>query len=261
MSARAWLLTAVALAAPALASAQGAGIREGGPKHLVITYRCPTATRAAFRDYMTKTGVARFERWKKDGVFQDYRLLFNWFVESDTWDMMAILSFEPYAKVARWVEIEQTDPGGLDRQAMALCAPLTSYPMDLAFQGGPAGKRTDSERSVFLTIPYVYYPASSLDDYMKYVSGYVIPQFDGWVKDGIVRSYKIYIARFQTSRPWQALFVLEYASVDAFGQRETEVDKVKAELAKDPAWKGLGDRKLAIRTEKETATAYELVPK
>jgi len=254
-------LALIALAAPAVAFAQGAGIREGGPKHLVITYRCPAATRSAFRDYMVRNGVARFEGWKKEGVFQDYRILFNWFVESDTWDMMALLEFEPYAQAARWVDIEQSAPGGLTKEALALCSPLTSYPMDLAWRGGAKGKRTDSVRSVFLTIPYVYYPASSLDDYLKYVSGYVLPQFDAWAKDQVLRGYSIYISRFQTSRPWQALFVLEYMNFDTFGQRETEVDKVKAELARDPSWKGLGDRKLAIRTEKETATAYELLPK
>src|SRR5438034_9279943 len=105
----------IALAAPAVAFAQGAGIREGGPKHLVITYRCPAATRSAFRDYMVRNGVARFEGWKKEGVFQDYRILFNWFVESDTWDMMALLEFEPYAQAARWVDIEQSAPGGLTK--------------------------------------------------------------------------------------------------------------------------------------------------
>jgi hypothetical protein len=108
-------------------------------------------------------------------------------------------------------------------------------------------------------IPYEYYPASSLDEYTKYVSGYVIPQFDSWIRDNILVSYSILVNRFQTSRPWQALFVLEYRDTEAFGEREKEVDKVKAELQKDDAWKSLGDRKLKIRTEKQTATAEELV--
>src|SRR5204863_7603704 len=119
------------------------------------------------------------------------------------------------------------------------------------WKNGPDEKRTDAGRSVFLTIPYVYHPMTSLDDYAKYVEGYVMPQFDGWLKDGIIRSYHIYVNRFQTSRSWQALFLIEYENVEAFGQREKEVDKVKMQLLADPNWKGLGDRKLAVRVEKE----------
>ncbi len=54
------------------------------------------------------------------------------------------------------------------------------------------------------------------------------------------------------------MFVLEYRDVEAFGQREKEVDKVKAQLQSDTNWKALGDRKLSVRTEKQTTTAEEL---
>jgi len=244
-----------------VASEKLAALRQTGPKDLVLLYRCPPATRAAFRDWMAKSGASRFEAWKKQGVFRDYRILFNWFVESDTFDMLVILSFETYPQITRWTDIEEKAPGGLPPEALALGSPVTNYPVDLTCKNGADEKRTDGGRSVFLTIPYVYYPMTSLDDYAKYVDGYVIPQFNGWLKDGIVRSYHIYVNRFQTSRQWQALFLIEYENVEAFGQREKEVDKVKTELLADPNWKGLGDRKLAVRVEKETATSFELTPK
>jgi len=209
---------------------------------------------------MAGPGIARFEAWKKKGVFRDYRLLFNWFVESDTFDMLAVLSFDTYPQVLRWVEVEKESPGGLSPEALKLGAPVTNFPMDLTWKQGAGEKRADGGQSVFLTIPYVYYPASSLDAYAGYVDGYVIPQFDGWLKDGVLRSYRIYVNRFQTSRPWQALFLLEYSGVEAFGQREKEVDKVKRRLLADPRWKSLGEHKLAVRVEKETATSFELTP-
>jgi hypothetical protein len=180
-------------------------------------------------------------------------------VDEDTWDMLSILSFGQYDDINRWRQVEQLSPGGLTHAGLALCAPVVTYAMDLLWHNKSETLKSDPAKSVFLTIPYEYYPASSLDEYTKYVSGYVIPQFDSWIRDSILVSYRIFVNRFQTSRPWQALFVLEYRDTEAFGQREKEVDRVKAQLQKDDAWRALGDRKLKVRTEKQTATADELV--
>jgi len=234
--------------------------RETGPRQLLITYHCDPANRIAFREHMVKQGAPRFEKWKREGVLQDYKLLFNWFVDADTWDMLAILSFRDYRDIDRWRLIEKSSPGGLSKEALALGLPRITYAMDLFWQAASRTRHRDPAKSVFLVIPYVYYPASSLDEYSKYVDGYVVPQFDQWIRDDILVSYSIYINRFQTSRPWQAVFVLEYKDTESFGMREKEVDKVKAELAQDPSWKALGDRKLQIRSEKETATAEQLTP-
>ena len=234
------------------------GERDTGPKHLLITYRCPAASRSAFRDYMISQGVRAFQEWKRTGVVRDYQILFNWFVDSETWDMLSILSFDQYASIDKWRQIEHSTPGGLTREGLALCSPAITYAMDLLWQGRSKIKLPTPAHSVFLTIPYVYYPASSLEQYATYVSGYVIPQFDAWIRDNILVSYKIFVNRFQTGREWQAVFVLEYRDVEAFGQREKEVDKVKAQLQSDANWKALGDRKLSVRTEKQTATAEEL---
>src|SRR5205823_8063519 len=78
------------------------GERDTGPKHLLITYHCPAASRSAFHDYMINQGVPAFQDWKRTGVVGDYYILFSWFVDSDTWDMLSILSFNQYAAVDKW---------------------------------------------------------------------------------------------------------------------------------------------------------------
>lgn len=258
------ILCGLALFASHAALAQGsASARErdiGGPKHLVILYRTAPQNRAAFREYMASNGVSCFEDWKNKGIFQDYRVLFNWYVDDATWDMVVILNFGRYTDLGKWNVIERTAPGGLSKEALALASPFITYSMDLPFQRTSSSMKGSAASSVYLLIPYVYYPASSLEQYAQYLDGYVIPQLDAWVRDGILVSYRIYVNRFQTSRPWQALFVLEYKDLEAFGHREKEVDKVKAELSSDSNWKALGDRKLAIRTEKETSAADQLGP-
>ena len=258
------LLTCTGLgvwAAPGSAQQPAAMIeRDTGPKHLIITYHCPTATRAAFREHMSGPGLRKFEQWKSQGRLKEYHLLFNWFVDADTWDMLSIISFGQYSDVDKWRQVERAAPAGLSREGLALCSPSVTYAMDLLWQNRAVSASRNSDKSVFLIIPYVYYPASTLDQYTGYVSGYVIPQFEAWIRDNILVSYRIFVNRFQTSRPWQAVFVLEYRDTEAFGEREKEVDKVKAQLQKDENWKALGDRKLSVRTEKETATAEELLP-
>ena len=234
------------------------GERDTGPKHLLITYHCPAVSRSAFREYMINQGVRAFQDWKRTGVVGDYHILFNWFVDSETWDMLSILSFKQYAAVDKWRQVEHSAPGGLTREGLALCSPAITYPMDLLWQGRSQRSASTPGGTVFLIIPYVYYPASSLEQYAIYVSGYVIPQFQAWIRDNILVSYRIFVNRFQTGREWQAVFVLEYRDIEAFGQREKEVDKVKAQLQSDANWKALGDRKLSVRTEKQTATAEEL---
>jgi hypothetical protein len=57
-------------------------------------YRCNPDQRATLRARMGAHGVARFEGWKKQGVFKDYHILFNSYLDSETYDMLALLTFE-----------------------------------------------------------------------------------------------------------------------------------------------------------------------
>ena len=239
-------------------AAQDIQTRNDGPKNLFITYRCNAASRGALRNYLTTMGVTRFAEWKKQGVLGEYRVFFNWFVDADTWDGMVILTFRNYDDVLKWKTIEQSFPGGLDAAGLAIATPVTTYPADLIWHGRPSTPVTLNTASVFLIIPYTFYPPTSVDEYIKYGTSYVLPQVEGWVREGALASFAIYINRFPSARRWQSMFVLEYKDIHAFAAREKIVSKITAELKDNPAWKAYSDIKLKIRTEKEAVTAEEL---
>ena len=232
--------------------------RNSGPKNLVITYRCTPQKRPALRSYMLKEGVQRFEKWKREGVLADYRILFNRYNDAETYDMMAVLNFAKYGDVEKWAAIEAESPGGLTDEALSFITPLNTYSADSIWHGSaesvpPRGK------TIFFLIPYDYYP-HTIDEYIKYTNGYVIPQIKGWVAKGIIANYTIYVNRYPTSRPWKVLFVLEYKNPESFGARERTMAEVRAGLKSNPDWKALSDSKLNMRVEKETVVADELLP-
>ncbi len=117
------------------------------------------------------------------------------------------------------------------------------------------GVNGDTSKSVFLVIPY---DVANLEDYKPYVAGYVIPQMDGWIREGVLRGYSLYLNRYYAGKPWDSLLILEYKDMESFGQRESVVAKVRAALSTDPKWKALSDNKKNMRTEKETVLAEEL---
>src|SRR5689334_10335708 len=113
------LILLISMAACCAAQDPYTQARADGPRTLAITYRCNPDQRAMLRDRMLRGGgVARFAGWKKEGVLQDYHILFNSYVDSETYDMLALLTFETYAGVARWREIEKEMPGGLSNDAL-----------------------------------------------------------------------------------------------------------------------------------------------
>ena len=232
--------------------------RDTGPKKLVITYRCTSAKRPAFRQYLLKRGIPRFQKWMKDGVLDDFRILYNRVNDDATWDAMAVLSLRDYADVDRWRDIEAIAPGGLTEEGLALASPVNTYSMDLVWHGS-SNSPVPRGKTVFFLIPYDYYP-HTVEEYVKYVNAYVIPQIDGWMQAGILANYGIYLNRYPTSRPWKVLFVLEYKDTLSFGARERTMAQVRAALKENPEWKSLSDTKLSMRVEKETVVADELLP-
>jgi hypothetical protein len=223
----------------------------GGPTQLLITYRCDPATRPAFRAYLRGDEAARLDTLKRGGVLKRYQILFNPFNQSGTWDAMAILSFTDYEQTQRWKEIERTAPGGLSAAGLRLAKPVDSYSADLSWDGAADDPGPSADR-VFYVIPYDYVSA---DQYRKYVDGYVIPQVQGWMKEGVLSRYSIYMNRFGVGRPWDALFVYEYRDLKSFGRREEIVNTVRQPLKDDPAWRQLSDIKQTIRTESENTIA------
>ena len=232
-------------------------LRANGPLSLAITYRCDPKNRTNLRQHMLTAGVKNFERWKTDGILHDYKILFNSYLDSDTFDMMALLSFTKYSDVDRWREIEKKWPGGLSGPALEYITSAVTTPVD-ALRQAASERPAQPGKSVYFIIPYDY--VVSTDDYVKYLDTYVIPQVDGWIAENVLASYKICIGRYATGRPWASLFVLEYRDAAAFGLREATVAKVRERLKTNPSWLAASENKQKIRVEKQTVVAEELIP-
>jgi hypothetical protein len=249
-------ILALLAALPALSQEPYTQLRATGPQSLVIAYRCTPDQRVKLRQSMVHTGVARFESWKTRGILKDYHILFNSYLDSETYDMVALLEFAKYSDVARWNEIEKTFPGGLGDEALGLITAAVTTPID-PIRRASAATHPERGRSVYFIIPYDY--LVSTDEYIKYLDGYVIPQVNGWIAEDVLAGYTIGIGRYATSRPWSSLFVLEYRDAEAFGKREATVAKVRERLKTDPAWKALSENKQKVRIEKQTIIAEELL--
>jgi hypothetical protein len=233
-------------------------IRDDGPGALAIAYRCNPDQRVALRARMLAGGVARFENWKTQGILQDYHILFNSYLDSETYDMLAFLSFGSYSGVARWREVEKSMPGGLGSDVLPLITSAVTYSLD-GLRHAAASAPAQPGRSVFFIIPYDY--LVSTDEYVKYLDTYVVPQVKGWIEEGVLGAYTIYLSRYSTSRAWGSLFVLEYRDSAAFGKREATVAKVREKLKSNPAWLAASESKQKVRVEKQTIIAEELVAK
>jgi hypothetical protein len=225
-----------------------------GPTELMITYRCPPPRRAGFRQYISEFGIPRFERWKHDGMLKDYRILYNWYTDVDTWDAMAILSFPNYQQVIRWNEIEKANPGGLARDALEMAWPLNTYSADLLARA-TSDTPSDPTHSVFLVVPY----DAAGGDYRDFANSYLIPQAKGWMHEGVLASYSVYMNRFAGGKRWQGLMLLEYKDADALGRREEVDAKVRSQLRADPAWRAAGEKHKSI-SEREPVIADSILP-
>jgi DNA-binding Lrp family transcriptional regulator len=249
----AWLLLAALTGAGSAIAQSSPG---GGPTHILITYRSEPANRPAFRTYLQRDMLARLEKLKRDGVLSRYQILFNPFTTADTWDAMTILSFARYVDTLRWQQIERTAPGGLNAAGLRLAKPVDTYSADLPWEGqaddpGPEGD------GVYYVIPYEY---AAADQYRKYVDAYVIPQVTGWMREGVLSGYGIFMNRYPVGPNWDSLFVFRYRNLEAFGRRDEIIAKVRQTLVDQPTWKHWSDIKQTIRTESENTIAESLQP-
>jgi len=211
------------------------------------------ARRPALRQDLASVQLRRLERWRERGILKSYRLLFNRFADTGSWDAVEVLTFADPAAAARWARIERAAPAGLDPRALSLATELRSTPSDLARRGGADA---DAGAGPFLVIPYE--ALVSLPEYERYFDGYTLPQLSGWSDEGVLGGFELHLARYAAGRPWSAMLVLRYRGEDALDRREAVVAKVRRDLAADPAWKAFSDDKKAIRTEKQLAVADEL---
>ncbi len=243
-------LFGVLLAAAAFSCA-AADPRESGPLTLVITYHATPANRAALRQVMEDSEARQLRRWKEEGVLKGARLLVNRHVDSVTWDAMAILTFARYADVERWNAIERTSPAGLSPKALALVSAIETTPGDVMREGGTASSAEGS--GVFLVIPYEY--LVPVNEYLAYLDGYVAPQMDGWIEEGVLARYGVFLARYPAGRPWQSMLILEYKDDAALGARDATTAKVRGRLKDNPKWKAISDAKKNVRSEKPPVIA------
>ena len=254
-----WLLLACLLAQLLLGTpARAAEAEDKGPRQLLITYRSEARDRPAFRAYLAGEGSVLPQQWVKQGVLKDYQILFNVVNSSYTWDAMLVLNFNRSADVARWLALERTAPGGLSPKGLKLARPVDSYLADLAWSGATPSAAGSTRDSVYYVIPYDYNAAG---EYRKYVAAYVLPQVEGWMKEGVLSSYRFYMNRSPVGKPWDSLFVYQYRDLEAFGRRDEAVAKVREGLRNDPVWQKLNETKASIRSESENTVAQMVEPR
>ncbi len=243
----------IALALAGAAAAQNEDPRDTGPVALVIQYKCLPGSRAQVRASMRTSGLANFARWKAGGILSDYHILFSRYVDTNAWDMLELLTFPSYEAVTRWKRVEESTPAGLPADVLTAAASVETYPVDLMRSGPPA---ETPARPVYMVIPYTYSVPTGA--YLQYADVYVRPQFEGWMREGVLAGYQLFLQRYTASRPWDSLIFLEYKDDVSFGQREKTVAKVRAELQNDLTWKAASDSKQNLRVEKEAVIADEL---
>ena len=253
--------TAAALAlltAVSIAPAQEFG---EGPMSLVMTYQCAPEKKAAFREHMAGAGVNQFEKWKKEGAYKDYLVLFSSFVNSGETapDMMVRLDFAKYVDSASWKAIERKYPAGLSAEGLKLCTPVTGYLADLVYSGGPSAKR-DLSKAVYLWIPYHLEKGIGKATYKKYFETYVKPQNQGWLEEGALSWWGVYFNQHNTGKPWDMLFLYEYSDLVGLARRDNVKEAVRAKLAKDPVWKKVSDEKGSYRVEDQVIIMDPILP-
>ena len=241
----------LAAAQPPRASAdQGAD----APVAIIISYRAMPGKRIEFRRVMQTQGLAQFERWQQAGAIASYQALFSSYAAGDMPDLFLVLRFAHFSDLARWQKIEETYPGGLVPAAQAVAFADTSGTAEIAGEHSAAATTKDSQ---FLVLEYDV--TASMPRYASYVSGYVIPQFEGWMKSGILSSFSCYTNQNPAGAAWSSLIVLEYKDLAGLAARDGVKDRVRAELAiSNPAWKRWSEDKTEIRKEKLTLPALSL---
>jgi len=93
-----------------------------------------------------------------------------------------------------WAEIEAAAPAGLDGEATRLITAGATYYADLVSH--ERVRTSDpSSKPVYMVIPYTIEPNSS-DEYVKYAQAYVVPQLQGWMREGALAGWDLFVSRY-----------------------------------------------------------------
>lgn len=241
-----FIVALVGLSAPVAAQDDP---RMVAPTGLIITYSAEAADRPALRAALQREQIAKLDALKRDGTIAHYRLLWNRYSDAVVWDAMLILDLSIPSGIGGWAKVEATSPGALSVATAKLVKRIETAPIDImrARRADVPGKPT------YLVVPYDY--LVSVNDYIKYVDGYVVPQMDGWIGEGVLQGYDFLLSRYPAGRPWTAMLVLQYRGDDGLGRRDATTAKVRARLANDPKWKAFADNKGNIREERAPIVA------
>lgn len=244
------LLAPPPLAAPAAAQPT-ANPREEGPMALVITYRVAPKDRLAFRRAVERPG-SPVAQLKARGTVRDYQMLWNRYVDDQSWTMTTFIQFATPGDLAAWRTVEATRPAGLSPDALALTTRIETAPADVMRERRTPAQAGDPA-PVYLVVPYDYLIGT--DAYIAYVDGYVVKQMNGWMREGVLSGYRFYVARYGAVRPWSSMLLLEYRGDAGLGKRDAVVARVRRELQNDPDWTRLSASKEKIREERTPAIA------
>jgi hypothetical protein len=241
------IILAAALAFVSMA-ARAADPLDEGPTTLTLEYRTAAGDRLTLKDYMVTTGLKQIASWREEGLITESRVLWSRYADHANWDMLVMLRFATPARMAEWKRIEARFPAGLPISVARLCTQIDTNPADLHFSGGES-----SPDSVFLVIPYDYLVSTA--EYVKYVKSYIVPQYEGWIGEKVLASYRVYLGRFPVSRHWSALMILEYKDEASLGVREKTTAKVRTKLRENPEWKAIHESKDKVRVTRQYVLA------
>jgi hypothetical protein len=244
------LLVSLLVTGPALPRAAAAATAQ---RTLVVEFSASPANRPQLRSVLAGEQAQRLDGLRRQGLLQGYQLFFNRYPDTNRWDGLEVLTFSDDAAVSRWATLERTSPGGLSPAALHFVTQLVETPTEGVRRGGTRRGTSDAPT---LVIPYqVLVPSPQ---YLTYVDTYVLPQFDGWIAEGVLDSYEIQMSRFPAGRPWASLILLRYRDDAALERRDETTALVRRRLAQNPQWKAASDSKTAIRSEMVLGVADRL---
>ena len=223
---------------------------------IFYSYHSLPENRPALRKYMDTAGVTQFEKWKSEGVFKNYIILFSSYVHINSvpWDMLVRIDFDRYADTDRWREIERTMPAGLPAQILTLASPDNLNVGETLSSFG-LGSR-DADKAVYDVSYYRFKVPLAAGKY--FIQGYVQPQLDAFIREKVLTGYGLYLNKYEGT-DWSYLILSEYADATALDLRVSNKSKIRSLL--DPAWQTLNEMKTDhIRDEPHGFIAERIVP-
>ena len=253
-----FLLLASVLILTGSISAQEGQTTTRYPQFVIFySYRSSPENRPALRKYMETDAVVQFEKWKSEGVFKDYMILFSSYVHINSvpWDMLVRVDFDTYADTDKWREIERTMPAGLPPRILAIASPEN---LNVGETLDASGMRSRDAAKAVYDVSYYRFkvPLAAGKDF---VQGYVTPQLQAFTRENVLAGYGLYLNKYEGT-DWSYLILSEYSDTKTFELRVSNKSKIRSLL--DPAWKALNDIKTEhIRDEPHGFIAERIAPR